>query len=186
MSSQRLLIRNGFVVSIDPDVGDVPGRPGARRGRQDRRRRHGPRRLGRGGDRRLRDDRDARLHRHPPPHLADAGARRPPLVHARPLLRGHARPGRRLLSSRGRPHRRLRRLARGAQRRRHDAARLVAHLEHARPLRRGDPGTARTRASAPCTRTACRPAASGGRSASSSTRPTSAASARRTSRPTTA
>ena len=24
MSSQRLLIRNGFVVSMDPDVGDVP------------------------------------------------------------------------------------------------------------------------------------------------------------------
>jgi len=24
MSSQRLLIRNGFVVSMDPDVGEVP------------------------------------------------------------------------------------------------------------------------------------------------------------------
>jgi 5-methylthioadenosine/S-adenosylhomocysteine deaminase len=24
MSSQRLLIRNGFVVSMDPDVGDIP------------------------------------------------------------------------------------------------------------------------------------------------------------------
>ena len=24
MSSQRLLIRNGFVVSMDPDIGDIP------------------------------------------------------------------------------------------------------------------------------------------------------------------
>jgi len=24
MSSQRLVIRNGFVVSMDPDVGDIP------------------------------------------------------------------------------------------------------------------------------------------------------------------
>ena len=24
MSAQRLLIRNGFVVSMDPDVGDIP------------------------------------------------------------------------------------------------------------------------------------------------------------------
>ena len=76
MSSQRLLIRNGFVVSMDPDIGEIPngdvlvedgkiveiGRGlGGVRG---------------GGDRRHGHDRHARVHRHAPPYVADAGARR--------------------------------------------------------------------------------------------------------------
>ena len=91
MSSQRLLIRNGFVVSMDPDVGDIPNGDvlvedgeivEIGTGLEVSRRR---------GDRRDRDDRHAGLRRHPPAHLADAGPRRPPVLHARPLLRGHAR-----------------------------------------------------------------------------------------------
>ena len=140
MSSQRLLIRNGFVVSIDPDVGDLPdGEVLVEDGKI----------VDVGTDLGVSDaeqvDASGMIvmpgfidtHRHT---WQTPGPRRPSVVHARPLLRRHARPGRRLLSSRGRPHRRLRRLARGAQRRRHDAARLVAHQQHARPLGRGDPG----------------------------------------------
>ena len=112
----------------------------ARRGRQDRRHRQQSRGHGRGAGRRVRDDRDARLRRHASAHVADARPRRPSLVHARPLFRRDARPGRRLLPPGGRAHRRLRRLARGVERRRHDTARLVAHQQHARPLGRGDPG----------------------------------------------
>ena len=115
-------------------------RRGPRRGREDRRDRARPRSLGRRAGRRHRDDRHAGVRRHAQAHVADARPRRPSVVHARPLLRRDARPGRRLLPPRGRAHRRLRRLAGGAQRRRDDAARLVAHQQHARPLRRGDPG----------------------------------------------
>ena len=140
MSSHRLLIRNGFVVSMDPGVGDIPNGDVLVEDGADRRGRTRPRGVRCGADRRDRHDRDARVRRQPPAHVADAGPRRPPKLHARPLLRGHARPGRRLLPSGGRVHRRLRRRARGAQRRRHDAARLVAHQQHARPLGRGDPG----------------------------------------------
>ncbi len=115
----------------------------ARRGRQDRRGRQGHQRSGRGGDRRDGHDRDARIRRHTPTRLADAGARRSSLLHARPLLRRDAGQRRRALSARGRAHRRLRRVARGAQRRRDHDPRLVTHLEHARPLGRGRPGTSR-------------------------------------------
>ncbi len=111
-----------------------------RRGREDRRCRARPRSLRRRAGRRHRDDRHAGVRRHAQAHVADARPRRPSVVHPRPLLRRDARAGRRLLPPRGRAHRRLRRLAGGAQRRRDDAARLVAHQQHARPLRRGDPG----------------------------------------------
>ena len=117
-----------------------PERRRARRGWRHRRGRPQPRRLRRGADRRDRNDRDAGLRGHAPAHLADARPRRAPELHARPLLRCHARQRRRPLSARGRAHRRLRGRARGAERRRHDAARLVAHQQHARSLGRGDPG----------------------------------------------
>ena len=141
MSSQRLLIRNGFVVSMDPEVGDIP---------------HGDVlvedgkivEIGRGLDVSDAEQIDATgmivmpgfidTHRHTWQTPVRGVL---PVVHARPLLRGHARQGRRPLPPRGRSHRRLRRLARGAQRRRHDAARLVAHQQHARSLRRCDPGS---------------------------------------------
>ena len=87
-----------------------PERGSARRGRRHRRHRSRPRRLRRRGDRCDRDDRHAGVRGHAPPHVADAGSRRPPVLHARPLLRGHARSGRRLLPPGGRVHRRLRRL----------------------------------------------------------------------------
>ena len=140
MSSQRLLIRNGFVVSMDPDVGDIPNGDVLVEDGKIVEIGRGLEASGRGADRRDRDDRDAGIRRHAPAHVADAGSRRAPVLHARPLLRGHARQRRRPLPPGGRPHRQLRRRARGAQRRRDDAARLVAHQQHARPLRRGDPG----------------------------------------------
>ena len=59
-------------------------------------------------------------------------------MHTRQLLRGDARERRGPLPPRGRPHRQLRGLARGVERRRDDPARLVAHQQHARSLgRRG-------------------------------------------------
>ena len=166
MSSQRLLIRNGFVVSMDPDIGEIPNGDVLVEDGTIVEIGRGLERVRSGGDRRDRDDRHAGVRRHAPPHVADAGARRPAVLHARPLLRGHARQRRRPLPPRGRPHRQLRRCARGAQRRRHDAARLVAHQQHARPLRCRDPGPEGRRHPRRSTRTACRRAESGGRSAS--------------------
>ncbi len=68
-----------------------PERRSPRRGRRHRGRRSRPRRVRRGGDRRDRDDRHAGVRGHAPAHVADAGARRPAVLHARPLLRGDAR-----------------------------------------------------------------------------------------------
>ena len=118
-----------------------PERRSPRRGRRHRGRRSRPRRIGRGGDRRDRDDRHAGIRGYAPAHLADAGARRPPVLHARQLLRRDARQRRRPLPPRGRPHRELRRLPRGDKRGRDHVARLVAHQQHARPLRRSRPGS---------------------------------------------
>ena len=68
-----------------------PERRSPRRGRRHRGRRSRPRRVRRGGDRRDRNDRHAGVRGHAPAHVADARARRPPVLHARPLLRGDAR-----------------------------------------------------------------------------------------------
>ncbi len=135
--SERLVVRGGFVVSMDPEIGEIPnadvlvedGKIVEIGPKLDVARCR--------GDRRVREARAAGLHRHAPAHVADAGARCAPVLHPRRLLRRHAREDRAQLPARGRLHRELRRLARGAQRRDHDAARLVAHLEHARALRRG-------------------------------------------------
>ncbi len=62
----------------------------------------------------------------------------------------------RRLPARGRLRRQLPRLARGDRRRRDDAPRLVAHQQHARARRRGDPRPRRTRGCAPSTATATR------------------------------
>ena len=187
MSSQRLVFRNGFVVSMDPDIGEIPNGEvlvedgvivdvGPDLGVSDA------------------EEIDATgmivmpgfvdTHRHtwqtpvrgvlPCCTLDDYFA----------VMLGQRR---RPLSARGRARRQLRGCPGGAQRRRDDAARLVAHQQHAGPLRcrhpgpegRAHPGGLRARHPDGDRR-------AGGPSASSSIRRTSAASARRTSRPTTA
>ena len=175
MSRQPRRTWHEFAAAIDPErVRRIDGprhrrdpeRRPPRRGRRHRGGRPRPRRIRRGEDRRDGDDRHAGLRGHAPAHVADAGARRPPVLHARQLLRRRARQRRRSLPPRGRAHRQLRRLARGDQRRRDHAARLVPHQQHARPLGRrrpraegrGHPGDLRARRA--------RRAASGGRSAS--------------------
>ena len=139
MSSQRLVFRNGFVVSMDPEIGEIPN-----------------------GDVLVEDGKivdvgrdlgvsDAEeidatgmivmpgfvdTHRHTWQTPVRGVLPCCTLDHYFAVMLGQRR---RPLPPRGRLHRQLRRLARGAQRRRHDAARLVAHQQHARPLRRGGP-----------------------------------------------
>ena len=103
--SERLVVRGGFVVSMDPEIGEIPNADvlvedgkiveiGPKLEVARRR-----------GDRRVREARDAGLHRHAPAHVADAGARRAPVLHPRRLLRRHARQDRPQLPARGRLHR---------------------------------------------------------------------------------
>ena len=185
MSSQRLVFRNGFVVSMDPDIGEIPNGEvlvedgvivdvGPDLGVSDA------------------EEIDATgmivmpgfvdTHRHTWQTPVRGVLPCCTLDHYFAVMLGQRR---RPLPPRGRPHRQLRRLARGDQRRRDDAARLVAHQQHARPLGCCGAGPEGRRHPRRSTRTACRRAASGGRSASSTIRRTSAASARPTSRPTT-
>ena len=185
MSSQRLVFRNGFVVSMDPDIGEIPNGEvlvedgvivdvGPDLGVSDA------------------EEIDATgmivmpgfvdTHRHTWQTPVRGVLPCCTLDH---YFAVHARQRRRPLPPRGRPHRQLRRLARGDQRRRDDAARLVAHQQHAGPLGRGRAGPEGRRHPRHLRARRSRPAASGGPSASSTIRRTSAASATRTSRPTT-
>ena len=69
----RLLIENGYVLSMDDAVGELPaGDVLIEDGRDRRRRRRVDRRADAESDRRRAGSRDARLRRHAPPHLADA------------------------------------------------------------------------------------------------------------------
>ncbi len=128
----------------------------SRRGRLHRRRRARPRRSRSRGRRRDGQHRHARVHRLAPAHLGDRDPRDRTGREPRRVLRHRARPARAGLPPRGRVRGQLPGLAGGDRRRRHDAPRLVAHLEHARARRRGDPRAAATRSSAPSTATATR------------------------------
>ena len=185
---ERVLLRGGHVLSMDPDIGDVyggdvlsrtarsqPSASGSTPGRPS-----------------VIDASDCIVmpgfidsHR----HTWETGdprdrARRQP----RRLLRPRPRPARPCVPARGRLRRQLPRLARGDRRGRDDAPRLVAHLEHAGALGRGDPRAAATPASGRCTATATRTPRSptGGTRARSRRRRTSGACASATSRATTA
>ena len=184
---KRVLFRGGHVLSMDPAIGDLYGgdvlvEDDTHRGRRavDRGRR-------RRGRRRDRVHRHPRVHRLAPAHVGDGDPRDRAGRQPRRLLRPRARPARAGLPARGRVRRQLPRLARGDRRRRDDAARLVAHQQHARALGRGDPRASRTPGCEPSTATATRTPRlrTGGTRARSSRPRTSAASATSTSRATT-
>ena len=140
MSSHRLVIRNGFVVSMDPELGEIPNGEvlvedgvivdvGRDLGVSDA------------------EEIDATgmivmpgfvdTHRHTWQTPVRGVLPSCTLDHYFAVMLGQRR---RLLPPGGRAHRRLRRRARGIERRRHDAARLVAHQQYTRPLRCCDPG----------------------------------------------
>lgn len=96
---------------------------------------------GRRGDRRLGDDRDTGLYRHPPPHLADGGAQHRRGLDPVPVLYRGAGDPRPTVPTAGCLRVQPARDARGPGLRHHDAARLVAHPEHPRAHRRRDRGS---------------------------------------------
>ena len=130
---ERVLLRGGYVLSMDDDVGELPTGRRAGRGRPDRRGRPRARGRGRRAARRDRARRHARLRRHPPPHLADAASA---AICADWTLSDYFRGIRSAISPncsrRGRLRRQLRRRARGARRRRDHDPRLLALQQHAR------------------------------------------------------
>ncbi len=141
MSSQRLVFRNGFVVSMDPDIGEIPNGEvlvedgvivdvGPDLGVSDA------------------EEIDATgmivmpgfvdTHRHTWQTPVRGVLPCCTLDNYFAVMLGQRR---RSLPPRGRPHRQLRRLLGGDQRRRDHVARLVAHQQHARPLRCSRPGS---------------------------------------------
>ncbi len=113
-TDRTTLIKGGYVLTLDPELGDLPhtdvlidGDKIAAVGPQSRsepeRERH----------RRAQPHRDAGLRRHAPAHLADARARRAAELHARSVLLGHARQHRHPVPRRGRLHREPHGRARG-------------------------------------------------------------------------
>ena len=140
MSSQRLVFRNGFVVSMDPDISEIPNGEvlvedgvivdvGPDLGVSD------------AEEVDERDDRHAGVRGHAPPHVADARARRPPVLHAGPATSQACSAASAASTAPRTSTSATTRLARGDQRRHDDAARLVAHQQHAGPLGRGRAGS---------------------------------------------
>ena len=135
--ADRTLIKGGTVISVDPAIGDffptgdvlvederiVEVAAGIEAGRR--------------GDRRDRLSRPAGPRRHASAHLAVALPEHRLRLDARALLHGPARDDERALPPGGHLRRQPARDAGGARLRDHDAARLVAQPQHARPLRRG-------------------------------------------------
>ena len=97
------------------------------------------------------------LRGHPPPHLADGDARHLRGLDAARLLPRHPAPDLERLRARGRLRRQLRRRARGARLRRHDAARLLPLPELARACRRGGARAARRGRARRSSPTGCSP-----------------------------
>ncbi len=136
-TDRTTLIKGGYVLTLDPALGDMPnsdvlidGEKIAAVGPEPER---GPARQ---RHRRAEPDRHAGLRGHAPAHVADAGSRRPAELHAGRVFRGHAEQHRHPVPRRGCVHREPDGRARGRQRRHHDAARLVARQQHAGTLRR--------------------------------------------------
>ena len=137
--SERTLIKDAIVLTLDPDIGELPradiliedgkiaavgpnlSADGAKVIDADRRHRH------------------PGLHRHPPPHLGDVDPDLRAGLRADHLLRVDPRQVRAALPAGRRARREPLGRARVRQRGHHDARRLVAHHEHAGPRGRGDP-----------------------------------------------
>ena len=152
--SDRLLLRGGYVLSMDESVGELPGgdvliEDGAIAAVEDARRRGGCRGAGR-----LRARGHARVRRHAPAHLADAVSRRLRGLDARGLLPRDPHVDLPQLRRRGRVRRQLRRCARSARSGRHDDSRLLPLQQHARARRRARSRACATPAFARCSPTA--------------------------------
>ena len=133
------LIRGGYVLTLDPALGDLPNADVLIDG--DKIAAVGRRLDGRSSRQRHRcpqSHRHAGLRRYSPAYLADARAWRAAQLHARSVLRRHAGQHRHPVSRRRRLHREPDGSARGDQRRHHHSARLVARQQHAGACRRGD------------------------------------------------
>ena len=134
--ADRILLRGGHVLTVDPQLGDIAGRRRPDRGRHDRRRSG----TDLSADAEVIDvhgrHRDPRLRRHPPAHLGGGDPQLRAQRDARRLLRRGARHLRAALPARGRLREQPGRRAGVPQRRHHHARRLVAHQQHARPSRR--------------------------------------------------
>ena len=118
-----------------PEAGRLPAGRRAHRGRRDRCRRRGSGRHRRRGDRRHGHHRPPGDGRHAPPHVAGALPQHRLRLDARPLLHRPAWDAQRALPPGGHLRRQPDRHARGARRRDHDAARLVAQPQLARRTR---------------------------------------------------
>ena len=138
--ADRILIKNGIVLTQDPNLGELPRADVLIDGDHDRGRRAQPVRGRRQGHRRRRRHRDPGLHRQPPPHVGDVDPDVRPGLRAGHLLRLDPRQVRPALSARRRPRGQPLGRPRVHQRGHHDPRRLVAHHEHAGSRRRRDQG----------------------------------------------
>ena len=134
--SERTLIKNGIVLTQDPELGEMSGADILVEDDRIVVGRPRPRSRRRQGHRRDRRHRHPGLHRHPPAHLGDVDPDLRPRLRADHLLRRDPGPVRAEVPARRRLRREPLGRARVHQRGDHDARRLVAHHEHAGPRRR--------------------------------------------------
>ena len=128
----KILLKGGTVLSVDPQIGDLPtgdvlidgdtiaGVEAEHRCRRRGRGLHG-------------QNRHPGLRGHAPAHVGGGDPQLRPQRHARRLLRGGARHLRPALPAGGRLRQQRRRVARVPQRRDHDPRGLVPHQQHSRP-----------------------------------------------------
>ena len=137
--TDRVLIKGGIVLTQDPALGEMAGADVLV---EDDKIAAVGRNLSADGARTIdasRRHRDPGLHRHPPAHLGDVDPDLRARLRADHVLRLHPRQVRAALPARRRVRRQPVGLARVHQRGHHDARRLVAHHEHARPRGRSHP-----------------------------------------------
>ena len=132
---KRVLIKCGWLVTLDPGDRRYQGRRTAVRGNTHRGRRPQPRRHRRRDDRRLRQDRDAGPGQRPHAHLGDGAARHRRGMDVGRLFQARASQPGDALQARGQLRRQPDGRAGPDRRRRHHAGRLVPQHHHARARR---------------------------------------------------
>ena len=151
---KRVLIRCGWLVTLDPDDRRLQGRRASVQRQPDRGRGPQPRRDRRRDDRRHRQDRHAGPGQRAHAHLGNGAARHRRGVDVGRLFQAHAPQSRDALQARGQLPRQPDRRAGPDRRRRHHPGRLVPQHHHARARRARGRRPRSTAASARCSRTA--------------------------------